>query len=146
MIGFTATPTGSTPGRLHEGKDAIFTDIAFEVVSVRTLIDNGWSGPLRFRCMGTELDVSRVGMWREFIAKDPEAAVDQEAITLGAVEEIPRLWGGAQELLVSCAGVDHAFMCGMNQGTRHQLRHHRRLYTEREAIIAAFKAPARSAA
>ncbi|MFP5419783.1 MAG: ExeA family protein, partial [Gammaproteobacteria bacterium] len=45
VIGFTATPYRLDSGRLHEGKDAIFTDIAFEV-SVRELIDAGYLAPL----------------------------------------------------------------------------------------------------
>ena len=40
VIGFTATPYRLDSGMLHEGKDALFTDIAFEV-SVRELIDDG---------------------------------------------------------------------------------------------------------
>ena len=143
VIGFTATPYRLDSGRLHEGQDAIFTDIAFEV-SVRTLIDNGYLAPLISKRMGTELDVSRVGMrGGEFIAKDLEAAVDQEAITLGAVEEILAYGQERRSWLVFCAGVDHAFhvrdalrakgvSCATIVGDTPS--------TEREAIIAAFKA------
>ena len=143
VIGFTATPYRLDSGRLHEGKDAIFTDIAFDV-SVRTLIDSGFLAPLISKRMGTELDVSRVGMrGGEFIAKDLEAAVDQDAITLGAVEEILAYGQDRRSWLVFCAGVDHAFhvrdaltergiTCATLVGDTPS--------TEREAIIAAFKA------
>jgi len=60
VIGFTATPYRLDSGRLHEGKDAIFTDIAFEV-SVRELIDAGYLAPLVSKRMATQLDVSGVG-------------------------------------------------------------------------------------
>jgi len=63
VIGFTATPFRLDSGRLHEGKDAIFTDIAFEV-SVRELIDAGYLAPLVSKRMATQLDVSGVGTAR----------------------------------------------------------------------------------
>jgi len=45
VIGLTATPYRLDSGLLHEGDDAIFTDIAYEV-SVRELIDQGYLSPL----------------------------------------------------------------------------------------------------
>ena len=41
VIGLTATPYRLDSGLLHEGAEALFTDIAFEV-SVRELIDQGY--------------------------------------------------------------------------------------------------------
>jgi len=41
VIGLTATPFRTDSGMLHEGKSALFTDIAFEV-PVRDLIDQGY--------------------------------------------------------------------------------------------------------
>lgn len=109
VIGFTATPYRLDSGRLHEGKDAVFTDIAFEV-SVRELIDAGYLAPLISKRMVTALDVSRVGTRHgEFIARELEAAIDQDAITASAVAEILAYGQGRQSWLVFCAGVDHAF-------------------------------------
>lgn len=109
VIGFTATPYRLDSGLLHQGKDAIFTDIAFEV-SVRQLIDDGFLSPLISKRMSTQLDVNAVGSRAgEFIAKDLEAAVDQDAITQGAVEEIVAYGQGRQSWLVFCAGVAHAY-------------------------------------
>lgn len=88
VIGFTATPYRLDSGLLHEGEDAIFTDIAYEV-SVRELIDDGYLSPLISKRMATELDVSKVGTrGGEFIAKDLEAAIDRDAITQSALDEI----------------------------------------------------------
>ncbi|MCU0254783.1 MAG: DEAD/DEAH box helicase family protein, partial [Acidobacteria bacterium] len=54
VIGFTATPYRLDSGMLHEGKGALFTDIAFEV-SVRQLIDDGWLCPLVSKAAETRL-------------------------------------------------------------------------------------------
>jgi hypothetical protein len=45
VIGLTATPFRLDSGMLHEGENALFTDIAYEV-SVRDLIDQGYLSPL----------------------------------------------------------------------------------------------------
>lgn len=109
VIGLTATPYRLDSGRLHEGEDAIFTDIAYEV-SVRELIDAGYLAPLISKRTATHIDVSGVGTRAgEFIARDLEAAVDQDAITQGAVDEIVAYGQNRRSWLVFCAGVEHAF-------------------------------------
>ena len=108
VIGLTATPYRLDSGLLHEGKDAIFTDIAFEV-SVRQLIDDGYLSPLISKRMATQLDLTGVGTrGGEFIAKDLEQAVDQDGITESAVEEIIRYGQERRSWLVFCSGVRHA--------------------------------------
>ena len=109
VIGLTATPYRLDSGRLHEGEEAIFTDIAYEV-TVRELIDDGYLSPLISKRMATELDVSEVGTrGGEFIAKDLEAAIDQDAITQSAVDEIFSYSVNRKSWLIFCAGVDHAY-------------------------------------
>ncbi|CAB4122341.1 SSL2 DNA or RNA helicases of superfamily II [uncultured Caudovirales phage] len=109
VIGLTATPYRLDSGRLHEGEEAIFTDIAYEV-TVRELIDDGYLSPLISKRMATELDVSEVGTrGGEFIAKDLEAAIDQDAITQSAVDEIFSYSANRKSWLIFCAGVDHAY-------------------------------------
>ena len=109
VIGLTATPYRLDSGRLHEGEEAIFTDIAYEV-TVRELIDDGYLSALISKRMATELDVSEVGTrGGEFIAKDLEAAIDQDAITQSAVDEIFSYSANRKSWLIFCAGVDHAF-------------------------------------
>jgi DNA repair protein RadD len=108
VIGFTATPYRLDSGMLHEGRDAIFTDIAFEV-SVRRLVDQGYLSRLISKRMTAQIDVSDVGTrGGEFIARDLEAAVDQEAITRAAVDEICAYGEDRHSWLVFCAGVNHA--------------------------------------
>ena len=79
VIGLTATPYRLDSGLLHEGEDAIFTDVAYEV-SVRELIGLGYLSPPISKRMVTELDVTGVGTrGGEFIAKDLAAAIDKDA-------------------------------------------------------------------
>ena len=142
VIGLTATPYRLDSGLLHQGKDALFTDIAFEV-SVRELIDAGYLSPLISKRMATQLDLTGVGTrGGEFIAKDLERAVDQDSITQSAVEEIIAYGEHRRSWLVFCSGVDHAFH------VRNALRAHGiRCETivgdtpsaEREALIESFK-------
>ena len=88
VIGLTATPFRVDSGMLHEGKNALFTDIAYEA-PVRDLIDAGYLSPLVSKQPATRLDVSKVGTRAgDFIPRDLAAAVDQEAITRAAVTEI----------------------------------------------------------
>ncbi len=142
VIGLTATPFRLESGMLHEGKNVLFTDIAYEA-SVRDLIDQGYLAPLVSKQPATRLDVSKVGTRAgEFIARDLAAAVDQEAITRAAVGEILDYGRDRKSWLVFCSGVDHArhvaeefgrrgINCGTIFGdTRKE---------ERDATIAAFK-------
>lgn len=108
VIGLTATPYRLDSGLLHEGKDAIFTDVAFEA-SVRELIDDGYLAPVISKPMATQIDVTGVGTRAgEFIAKELEAAVDKDSITQAAVDEIVTFGEDRKSWLVFCAGVDHA--------------------------------------
>lgn len=142
VIGLTATPFRLDSGMLHEGKNALFTDIAYEA-PVRDLIEQGFLSPLVSKQPATRLDVSKVGTRAgDFIARDLAAAVDQEATTRAAVSEIIEYGKDRKSWLAFCSGVDHA---------RHVAEEfQRRGFTcrtifgdtpkdERDAIIAAFK-------
>jgi DNA repair protein RadD len=109
VIGLTATPYRLDSGLLHEGNEAIFTDIAYEV-SVRELIDDHYLSPLISKRMATQIDLTGVGTrGGEFIPKDLEAAIDQDAITQSAVDEIFSYSANRKSWLIFCAGVDHAY-------------------------------------
>lgn len=143
IIGLTATPYRLDSGLLHQGRDALFTDIAYEV-SVRELIDDGYLAPLISKRMVTEIDVSRVGTrGGEFIPKELEAAVDQAAITEGAVEEILAYGHDRCSSLVFCAGVAHAHHVRdafRARGIRCETIVGETPSVERDAIIEAFRA------
>jgi DNA repair protein RadD len=108
VIGFTATPYRLDSGMLHEGKGALFTDIAFNV-SVRQLIDDGYLCPLVSKAAETRLDVSGVASrGGEFIPGQLQAAVDLPEITEAAIDEVVRLGADRRSWLAFCAGVEHA--------------------------------------
>ncbi len=108
VVGFTATPYRLDSGMLHEGKDRLFTDIAYDV-PVLDMIQQGYLCPVVPKQTETQLDVGGVGTrGGEFIAKDLEAAVDRDEVTRAAVEEIVRHGDGRGSWLVFCSGVAHA--------------------------------------
>jgi DNA repair protein RadD len=142
VIGLTATPFRVDSGMLHEGKNALFTDIAFEA-PVRELIDAGYLSPLVSKLPATRLDVSKVGTRAgDFIARDLAAAVDQDAITRAAVTEIIEHGRDRKSWLAFCSGVEHARHVAEEFG--HQGISCRTIFgdtpkDERDAILAAFK-------
>lgn len=142
VIGLTATPFRTNSGMLHEGKDALFTDIAYEA-PVRDLIDQGYLSPLISKQPATRLDVSKVGTRAgDFIQRDLAAAVDQEAITRAAVTEIIEYGKDRRSWLAFCSGVEHARHVAEEFGRQNITC--RTIFCdtpkdERDAIIAAFK-------
>ena len=142
VIGLTATPFRLDSGMLHEGKNALFTDIAYEA-PVRDLIDQGFLSPLVSKLPATRLDVSKVGTRAgDFIARDLAAAVDQEATTRAAVTEIIDYGKDRKSWLAFCSGVDHARHVAEEfgrQGITCQTIFGDTPKDERDAIIAAFK-------
>jgi DNA repair protein RadD len=108
VIGLTATPFRLDSGMLHEGKNALFTDIAYEA-PVRDLIDQGYLSPLVSKQPATRLDVSKLApapatslpaIWRRRSTKRrPPERQSAEIIEYGKDR---KSW------LAFCSGVDHA--------------------------------------
>jgi DNA repair protein RadD len=142
VIGLTATPFRLDSGMLHDGKNALFTDIAYEA-PVRDLIDAGYLSPLVSKQPATRLDVSKVGTRAgDFIQRDLAAAVDQEAVTRSAVTEIIEHGRERKSWLTFCSGVDHARHVAeefSRQGITCPTIFGDTPKEERDAIIAAFK-------
>lgn len=142
VIGLTATPFRLDCGMLHEGRNALFTDIAYEA-PVRDLIDAGYLSPLVSKQPATRLDVSKVGTRAgDFIQRDLAAAVDQEAITRAAVTEIIAYGRDRKSWLAFCSGVEHARHVAeefARQGITCRTIFGDTPKDERDAIIAAFK-------
>jgi DNA repair protein RadD len=142
VIGLTATPFRLDSGMLHEGRNALFTDIAYEA-PVRDLIDAGYLSPLVSKQPATRLDVSKVGTRAgDFIQRDLAAAVDKEAITRAAVTEIIEHGRERKSWLAFCSGVEHARHVAEEfgrQGITCRTIFGDTPKEERDAIIAAFK-------
>ncbi|MCV2872842.1 DEAD/DEAH box helicase [Defluviimonas sp. WL0050] len=142
VIGLTATPFRLDCGMLHEGQNALFTDIAYEA-PVRELIDAGYLSPLVSKQPATRLDVSKVGTRAgDFIARDLAAAVDQDAITRAVVAEIIEHGRDRKSWLAFCSGVEHARHVAEEfgrQGISCRTIFGDTPKDERDAILAAFK-------
>ncbi|MGR3271232.1 DEAD/DEAH box helicase [Thalassococcus profundi] len=142
VIGLTATPFRLDCGMLHEGQNALFTDIVYEA-PVRELIDAGYLSPLVSKQPATRLDVSKVGTRAgDFIARDLAAAVDQDAITRAAVTEIIAHGRDRKSWLAFCSGVEHARHVAEEfgrQGISCRTIFGDTPKVERDAILAAFK-------
>ena len=143
VVGFTATPYRLDSGMLHEGKDRLFTDIAYQV-PVLQMIEQGYLCPVVPKQTTTQLDVSSVGTrGGEFIAGQLEAAVDRDEVTAAAVAEVVQHGAERGSWLIFCSGVAHA------RHVRDAIREHGiscETVTgdtpgpERDGILAAFKA------
>ncbi|WP_135468393.1 DEAD/DEAH box helicase [Crenalkalicoccus roseus] len=143
VVGFTATPYRLDSGMLHQGKDRLFTDIAFQV-PVLDMIQQGYLCPVVPKQTTTQLDVGGVGTrGSEFIAKDLEAAVDRDEVTRAGVAEIVQHGEGRGSWLVFCSGVAHArHVCDAirEHGVSCETVTGDTPGPERDAILAAFKA------
>lgn len=106
LIGYTATPYRLDSGKLHEGEDAIFTDVAHEI-DINELLDAGYLSPLTTKSTSIVVDAkglhSRNG---DFVISELEEAT--EAITEQAIADaLPRLMG-RKSIIIFCVTVDHA--------------------------------------
>lgn len=109
IVGLTATPYRLDSGRLDEGEDRLFDQIAYEV-KISTLIDEGFLSPLITKATATTLDVSGVGKrGGEYIASELQAAVNTDAITRAACDEIQAYGADRKSWLLFCSGVEHAY-------------------------------------
>ena len=111
IIGLTATPYRMDSGLLTQGKDRIFTDIAYEA-DVGTLIKDGWLCPLVARNGATRADLSEVHTrGGEFVASELQVAMDKDHLIQGALDEVARYAHDRKHILGFCAGVEHARHC-----------------------------------
>jgi DNA repair protein RadD len=108
FVGLTATPYRLGHGVLHRGRGALFSEIAYEA-SVCELIRDGYLCPLISKATLTQLSVAGVATrGGEFVAGALERAVDVEATTAAAVDEMEQLFADRKKWLLFCAGVKHA--------------------------------------
>ncbi len=107
-VGFTATPFRTSSGLLTDGDNPFFGSICFEI-GIGELIEQGYLCPPVSKAMGTRFDVKGVATrGGEFVAKDLAEAVDREALTAAAVEEIVAYGQDRRGWLAFGCSVDHA--------------------------------------
>lgn len=108
VLGLTATPFRMATGDLTHGDSAIFTDISYDLPMLR-LIAAGHLVPVVAKQTDAVIDISGVRTRAgEFVAKDLEAAADQDNLTYAAVTEILHYGASRESWLIFCSGVDHA--------------------------------------
>jgi len=121
IAGLTATPYRLGQGMIVE-PGGLFTDICFDITSkdeFNKLVAEGYIAPLIPKKMKAELDVSGVRTTAgDFNGKDLAAAVDKEASTRAAVEEMLAYGEDRNHWLVFAAGITHtehvaAILCEM---------------------------------
>jgi DNA repair protein RadD len=108
IVGLTATPFRTGSGSIMHGDDALFHDVAYEV-GMLELIQKGYLAPLVSKRMATQVDLSEVQTRNgEFVPGQLERAMDKEAITAAALDEVEQYGAERKRWLVFCAGVKHA--------------------------------------
>ncbi len=108
VLGLTATPFRLDSGRLDEGDDALFDKTVY-TYDIGKGIEDGFLSPLISKATSQRLDVSGVGKrGGEFIAGALEDAVNVEAVTSAACDEIVTKGEDRRAWLVFCCGVNHA--------------------------------------
>lgn len=106
VIGLTATPYRLDSGYLHKGKDALFTDIAYEV-SIQELLDDNYLSPLTTKKTGLTIDSSQVKKrGGEYVIDELEKVAD-EVTEAALLDALPRI-DGRRSGLVFCVTVKHA--------------------------------------
>lgn len=108
VIGLTATPYRMDSGMLTEGEHRVFTDIAYDI-NVGKLIKEGYLCPLISKAGVTKADLSGVHTrGGEFVPNELQAAMDQEHLIEGALDEVAALASDRKHVLAFCAGIDHS--------------------------------------
>lgn len=107
-LGLTATDYRLDSGRLTEGDDKLFDDIAYEV-NIRPLIEDGYLTPLVSKATQTALSTTGVKKTGgDFAPGALQAAVDKEELNRGIVDDIVAYGAARRSWLVFASGVEHA--------------------------------------
>lgn len=108
MVGFTATPYRLDSGLLHEGTDAVFDAICYDI-PVAMLVERGYLAPLVSKKPQQTFDLSglhtRAG---EYIDAELSARFDRDDINRAIVSECHALAADRQAWLFFCISVEHA--------------------------------------
>ncbi len=108
VVGLTATPYRLDSGYLHEGDNAIFDGVAYDI-PVADLMEQGFLAPVISKSGVKTIDLSNVGKrGGEYIESElAKAASDPELVT-ETVAEIVRYGAERKAWLVFACGINHA--------------------------------------
>jgi DNA repair protein RadD len=108
VIGLTATPWRLKGGSLLNQKNAIFTDIIYEI-GIGELVKKGYLSPLVSKSSIIQANMSGVKITAgDFNLKQAESAVDKEELTKAALDEVEQLAIDRKHFLFFCAGIKHS--------------------------------------
>lgn len=106
VIGMSATPFRLASGLLHEGKGALFTDMAFNLPILR-LLQAGHLCPVTTQGSPTKIDYKNVKkQGGEFVLKAMDEAARE--ISEAAIAEMLRHGHNRRAWLIFCSSVEHA--------------------------------------
>jgi len=108
VIGFTGTPFRADTGRLDEGENKLFDEVAYEI-GMDFMIDEGyWARPVCPK-IATKMDVSGVKVrGGDYVAGELERTVNTAELNDDCVKEMIKLGKNRKKWLVFTAGVQHA--------------------------------------
>lgn len=108
VIGYTGTPFRSDTGRLDEGENKLFDDVAYEI-PMSFMIDEGyWAKPV---CpeIATKMDITGVRTSKgDYNEKQLQIAVNKDEVTDPCIQELIKVGAGRNRWLIFTAGVQHA--------------------------------------
>ncbi len=108
VIGFSATPWREKGGSLIDQKNAIFTDIIYDI-GIGYLVKRGYLSPLISKSSLIQADLSGVKtLGGEYNLKQAAEALDRDELTKAAIGEIEILAKDRKHFLFFCAGVGHS--------------------------------------
>lgn len=142
VIGFTATPFRLDSGLLHDGDDAVFSDIAYEV-NIRDLMEQGYLTPLVSQPGMSAINTAGVATrGGEFIAGQLDMAASDPETVEQIASEIVAAGHDRKGWIVFGCGVKHCTM--MRDAIRVRGYSCESIFgdtppAERDAIIEAFK-------
>ena len=106
VIGFTGTPFRADSGRLEQGNNALFDDIAYEIDMPFMIEEGYWSKPVS--CSNTKMDTQGVAVrGGDFVAGQLEAHVNTAEINDACVKDIIEKGKDRRKWLVFTVGVQH---------------------------------------
>jgi DNA repair protein RadD len=109
VIGYTGTDFRATEGKLTEGENKLFTDVAFRIPMIY-LIEKGFLCPLVTPKEGIKTRMSTAGVKSrggDYIDSQLQKAVDVDHITIACVDEIVYHGAKRNKWLIFTAGIDH---------------------------------------
>lgn len=108
VIGYTGTPFRADTGRLDEGKNKLFDDVAYEIPMEFMIEEGYWAKPV---CpeVATKMDVSGVGMsGGDYIEKQLQEAINKDEVTDPCIKELIEKGMSRKKWLIFTAGIEHA--------------------------------------